>query len=141
MTEEKKPTAADRTLPMWDDPADRPVEPEERSQKSRSDFDPDEPLVRWVSEASGDVRGKPRLVRVAKFKNGRRGLQLVRGDSKHPEQSSTLVLHFAEYLMLAQCIFRDSRHIQDLISRYPVGTDPTVDGIRDFLSVRIDADL
>ena len=126
----KKPTASDRTIPLWREPEPEVVE---ERPKERSDFDPDEPLVRWTSQAQGEVDGISGKVRFAKFRNGRRGFQIVRGVGKQPHFNSTMVLHPDEYFMMAQCIFRDSKLIQKLVERHPEGTDPDVDAIRDFL--------
>jgi hypothetical protein len=110
-------------------------EDEQERLKERSEFDPDEILVRWVQSAQ--VRISPRAaydIRLAKFKNGRRGLQLIRGGNlSQPHHVTALMLHPDEYYTLAQCIFRDSGLIKELCIRFPEGTDATIDRIRDFV--------
>jgi hypothetical protein len=111
------------------------IEAEERAPKDRKDFDPDEILVRWSQEARSALEGASDYVcRVARFKNGKRGLQLIRGkDVRNPAFVSTLTLTPDEYYSLAQCIFRDSHLIRELCSKHPDGTEPIVDKIRDFV--------
>lgn len=104
-----------------------------KTVKQRGPFDPDEILVRWTQEASNDPGESEHNIRVARFKNGKRGIQFIRGtEIKNPSFVATLTLHQNEYYSLAQCVFRDSQWIRELCEKYPPGTEPTVDKIRDF---------
>lgn len=110
------------------------IEEEERTEKTRDDFDPNHTLASWAQEASNGLSGREETVcRVARFKNGRRAIQTVRGDQKNPAYVGAMILEPNEYYSFAQCIFRDSHLIRELCTRFPPGSDPTVDKIRDFV--------
>lgn len=112
-----------------------PIEQEEVTAREREDFDPNKILVKWSQEAWSSIDGPSDYVcRVAKFKNGKRGLQFIRGANvKNPDFVSTMTLTGDEYYSLAQCIFRDSHLIRELLNRNPDGTDEIVDKLRDFV--------
>ncbi len=124
-----------RQSKMLDTDPEPIIEVEEKRVKERTDFDHDEVLVSWAKEQWSSIDAPSRYVcRVARFKNGMRGIQLVRGkDIKNPSFSGSMVFHPDEYYSLAQCIFRDSHFIRELCQRHPEGTDPLVDQIRDFV--------
>ena len=131
-----KHTAKERTLEMWDNEVEVTQE-EITLGRQRGQFDPDSILGKWLAEAQNDgPEGLICRVSLARYKNGRRGIQFVRfKDPKQPHFSSQLLLYPEEYYTLAQCIFRESLFIRELCRRFPEGTDPTVDGIRTFCQV------
>lgn len=123
-------TPMNKTLPLL---PGTPQEEPEKGVKMRSE-DHDEVMLRWVdSESTGRHR-----VRVAKYRNGHRGLQFVRfAPDGLVEASSSMLLNPEQYYQLAQCVFRDSQLIKELCTRFPRGTDETVDKIRDFVNIAI----
>lgn len=88
--------------------------------------------VTWTAEATSHVPPTAYTVRVAKFQNGRRGIQFVRRcEDGSLAYCSSVVLHPDEYYSLAQCIFKDSGLIKELLLRFPAGADSVVDRIRE----------
>jgi len=122
----KMASAKDKIIPLF-----TTLEPESEESPTviiRGEEDEfTECLVRW-SSASMSKGGCQ--IRIAKFKNGNRGLMRIRGK----QHTSSMIFSGDEYYSLAQCIFRDSILIRQLCNRFPEGTDPTVDALRDFCS-------
>lgn len=86
--------AARRTLKLFDDaPLEPIIEAEERTAREHSDgINIDDIAFRWAAEGDiqKDAREDSYFVRVAKFKNGYRGLQFVRFKGDNPRDPKSV---------------------------------------------------
>lgn len=133
MSDKKKPSAVERTLNIFSGLTQAEMEAfaaEEQGKieahKVRDPYDPDKVLALIIQEES---ERDSYNIRIAKFVNGKRGLQLMRGDAF----ASTLILKADEYHALAVCILRDSTLIKRLLLSFAPGTNELVDALRDIV--------
>lgn len=129
-TPDEPPTAVERTGSLFgEEPVPEPVE--KRSKDRSTPEDLDAPMIAWVNSDVTDPRYR---VRVAKYRNGHRGIQTVRvADDGRVASSSCVLLTPVQYFDLAQCIFRDSGLVKQLLLKHPKGTHEIVDRIRELV--------
>lgn len=130
--------ASRKTIEMFPEVASEPIiEEEERAPREFKDgIDIDDVAFKWA--ATGDIQKDSRedayFVRIAKFKNGYRGVQFVRFKGDNPKDSRNVSYHSCitltpeQYYGLAQCVFRDSKLIKALLQGHDM-----VDKIRAFV--------
>lgn len=106
-----KKNAQDRTLSLF--VAEETTEPDIKPQKDRSVVDVDEPMLKWVES---DISHHEVCVRVARYKNGHRGIQFMRKDGS---SMSCVLLSPEMYRQLERCVFRGSSELKELLLAHP----------------------
>ncbi len=113
----KKSTAKSRTLPLWVDVSPS-IEMEEIStQRKFRFFDPEEMPVEWsLASVSNESGTSVYQCRLARFRNGGRGLQLVKhqGEVSNPSFVHTTMFSKDEFHTLARAVFRESVLLKNL---------------------------
>lgn len=109
MTTPQGPSAKDRTLDMF---LGDPTPPEKLHKTRMSEEDADEPMLKWINS---DITHPEYSVRIAKYKNGHRGIQCMRKGVS----MSCMLLTPEMYAQLERCVLLGSLQLRQVAMSYP----------------------